>query len=96
MKSIHSLIQVPSYSPRGLDLLSWDDRRAMQAAEGREFTVRKLTELMGSLHVYYPAYKERGRSLLPLPNLAGRQPLIECSDGGIWTQIKMFISWVAR
>ena len=60
------------FEPKGLGSVSWEDRRKMSAAE--------LIKLMGPLHVEHPHYVARSRSLLPLENLAGRQPVMECSD----------------
>lgn len=96
MKPLRTLVQVSSYRPRGLDLLSWQDRRTMLFHQGRPATIKKLIELMGPLHVLHPSYVERPRSLLPMPNLAGRQPVIEAYDGRPWSQIKMLLSWMAR
>lgn len=96
MKPIRSLAEVSSFRPRGLDLLSWDDRRRLLRELGRPATILKLIELMGPLHALHPAFRQRERTLLPLPNLAGRQPCFEAFTGGPWQQIKMFLAWAAR
>lgn len=93
--STRFLVQVPRHA-RGLDLLSWEDRRRMLATEGREFTVRKLIELMGPLHVSHPSYTPRPRSLLPMPNLAGRQPVWEYTNPSLWSLCKQLFAWMAQ
>ena len=83
-----TLIEVPRYVPQGLDKTTWEQRRRMTAAE--------LIELMGPLHVNHPEYKARDRSLLPIPNIAGRQPVYECKDPSFWSLCKNFIRWFAQ
>lgn len=82
------LVEVPPSPPKGLAATTWEQRK--------EMTVKQLIEAMGSLHVHHKDFQERPRSLLPMPNLAGRQPVFEYSDPGFWSIIKMFLQWAAR
>lgn len=85
MKPSRSLIEVPHIPERGLGAYTWEQRRRMTAAE--------LIKAMGPLHVSHPAYKARPRSLLPMPNIAGAQPVFECSDPTFWSLCKSVIHW---
>lgn len=79
---------VPKRPATGLGSVTWEQRRRMSAAE--------LIVLMGALHVNHPEYKTRDRSLLPMPNIAGRQPAFECSDVTFWSLVKLVIRWVCK
>lgn len=76
------------YESKGLGSVSWEDRRKMPAAQ--------LIELMGPLHVNHPEYTARKRSLLPLPNLAGRQPILEVEDVSFLNLCRTTFRWFAR
>ena len=81
--------RLPEPEPEpGLGSVTWEQRRRMTAAE--------LIKLMGPLHVNHPDYKARSRSLLPMPNLADRQPVFECKDPSFWALCKSFIHWVCK
>lgn len=65
-----------------LHLTTWEQRRTMTASE--------LIAAMGPLHVMHADYQPRGMPSVPMPNLAGRLPVIEVSDislVGQWRQI---------
>ena len=83
-----TLIEVPRSDPQGLGRTTWEERRKMTAAE--------LIELMGPLHVNHPKYKAKARSLLPIPNIAGLQPVYECKDPSFWALCKSAIRWCAQ
>jgi hypothetical protein len=51
---------------------------------------------MGPLHVNHPKYKARSRSLLPIPNIAGVQPVYECKDPSFWALCRSVIRWCAQ
>lgn len=76
------------FEPQGLGSVSWEDRRKLTPAQ--------LIELMGALHVNHPYYTARKRSLLPLPNLAGRQPVIEVEDVSFLGLCRNALRWFAR
>lgn len=76
------------YEPQGLGSVSWEDRRKLSAAQ--------LIELMGPLHVNHPEYVTRKRSLLPLENLAGRQPVLEVEDVSFLGLCRNALRWLAR
>ena len=63
--------------------LTQEDRRRM--------TVPELIKAMGELHVNHPAFKPKPRSLLPMPNLAGVQPMISEHHMSFWRLIKQTI-----
>lgn len=88
MKPTRSLIEVPYAPPLGLAATTWEQRRRMTAAE--------LIKLMGPLHVSHPEYQPRSHSLLPMPNLAGRQPVFEASDETFWSLCKRALRWMAQ
>jgi len=78
----------PPAPKTGLASVTFEQRRRMTAAE--------LIVLMGPLHVSHPAYKARPLPLLPMPNLAGRQPVIECTDLDLVATIKTLFAWACR
>jgi len=82
------LIEVSPLRLRGLAATTWEQRRRLSAAE--------LIRLMGPLHVNHPEYQPRPHTLLPVPNLAGCQPVFSCYDLSIWGQIKMLLRWIAQ
>lgn len=88
MKPQRTLIEVPHIPERGLGSYTWEERRRMTAAE--------LIKAMGSLHVSHPDYKARPRTLLPMPNLAGHQPVFTVTDPGFFSLCKSFIRWAAQ
>lgn len=88
MKPQRSLIEVPHLPERGLGAFSWEQRRRMTAAE--------LIQAMGALHVAHPGYQARPRSLLPMPNLAGMQPVFTCSDPTFFSLVKGLVHWVLK
>jgi hypothetical protein len=67
---------------------SWEERRTM--------TAKQLIVVMGSLHVNHPDFVQRPRSLLPVPNCAGVQPVIQYSDISLLGQLRMIIQWVMK
>jgi hypothetical protein len=79
---------VPKRPATGLGSVTWEQRRRMSAEE--------LTRLMGALHVNHPEYKAKPRSLLPMPNIAGIQPVYECKDPTFWSLVKNAIHWVLK
>ena len=81
---IRSIKEVPQ-QPTGLAATTWEQRKKMTATE--------LIEAMGALHVSHPAYVARPRTFLPMPNLAGQQPVFTCSDPTFWSLVKSFIHW---
>jgi len=64
----------------GLATTTMESRRGMSSAQ--------LIELMGNLHVSHKDYKPRPRSLLPTPNLAGKQPVVEGYRCGILDELR--------
>lgn len=79
---------IPDGQRSRLGSVSWEKRRRMTAAE--------LIELMGPLHVQHPDFVQRSRSLLPLENIAGRQPVVSHCDYGLFGALKAFLLWVLR
>lgn len=67
---------------------SWEERRTM--------TAKQLIVVMGPLHVSHPDFVQRPRSLLPVPNCAGVQPVIQYSDISLLGQLRMIIQWVMK
>jgi hypothetical protein len=59
-------------------------------------TAPQLAQAMGDLHCHHPEHKERQRPrlLLPMPNLAGRQPVISRTDCGILGQWREQLRWL--
>jgi hypothetical protein len=64
---------------------TWEQRRSMTAAE--------LIAHMGELWIGHAAYKHRPGSNVRVPNLAGRQPVIEAHDASMFGQWRGFLRW---
>jgi hypothetical protein len=79
---------VADLKPSRLDLTTWEQRRRM--------TAKELIVAMVSGHVNHPNFQPRARSLLPLENLAGRQPWLMLYDDSIRAQFKRMLLWVIR
>lgn len=89
MKPTRTLIEVPISHPRGLAATTWEQRRRLSAAE--------LIQLMGPLHVNHPDFKQRAApSLIKMENLAGRQPVFDDTEPGLWGCIKQLLRWFAQ
>lgn len=82
------IISVVRPHPRTLADTTWEERRQMTAAE--------LILLMGPLHVEHPQFRAKPRTLLPMPNLAGIQPVISRYDARIRGHIAAIIGWAMR
>lgn len=83
-----ALIEVPNAPRIGLAATTWEQRRRMTAAE--------LIKAMGPLHVSHPAYQPRPRTLLPMPNLAGVQPVFTVTEPGFLALCRAFLRWAAQ
>jgi hypothetical protein len=68
--------------------LSWEDRRGMSAAE--------LSKAMGPLWVGHKDFKERPRSLLPVPNLCDRTEVFVPEQDSFLGLLKMVVRLVMR
>lgn len=85
-KQLHA---VPSVERRaGLSGTTYEQRRRLTAAQ--------LIGLMGRLYVGHRDYVARPRSLLPMANVAGRQPCISCTDYSLLSQVRNILRWAAR
>lgn len=72
-----------------LALTTWEQRKLMTAAE--------LVTAMGALHVSHADFKARPLSLLPMPNIAGRNgPVIEGYDPGFFGQVAALFRMAVR
>jgi len=87
--TIKPRLHVADEAPKtGLDATTWEQRRRLTAEE--------LIKLMDSLHVNHPQFKPRSRSLLPMPNLAGKQPVIQHCDVSLFGQLRALLQWILR
>ena len=88
----------------GLDSTSWEQRQGYRDRNGARIEERaglgmsaaELIELMGPLWACHPQFQARPRSLLPMPNLAGRQPVISFHRADLWAEFKRAFTWTSR
>jgi hypothetical protein len=84
MKPLRAL---PSSPPTNqLGSTTWEQRRGMSAAQ--------LITLMGPAWAGHPDFTPKPRSLLPMPNLAGRQPMIEEHHMSFWRFLRQMIHFM--
>ena len=73
----------------------WRERwNALTQEERKRMTPAELIKAMGPLHCQHKDYKERPVPLIPMPNLAGKQPVISRHDYGIFAQWRGVLRWV--
>lgn len=79
-----------------LNKTTWEQRQGYRDRNGARIEERaglgmtpaELIKLMGPLHVSDPQFQARPRSLLPMPNLALRQPTLESYKATFWAYLK--------
>ena len=96
------IVTQPERKPR--TETTWEQRQGyrdrsgaiIQEREAVRMTVSELIAFMGSSWAHHPAFVQKPRSLLPMPNLAGVQPCIQYVDARIRGQIKTLLLWAMR
>lgn len=70
---------------------------ALTQEQRQDMSVRQLIKAMGPLHVNHKDFKERPRSLLPMPNLALPRIEVEVGHRATFVEIvKLTWGWIWR
>ena len=80
---------------------TWEQRQGYRDRSGARIeeraglgmTAEELIKLMGAAYVGHPDYRGRDYTLNPTPNLAEVQPMISCTEYGLFADFKRFIQW---